>query len=326
MKEICWGFIGCGDVTEKKSGPAFNKIENSRLVAVMRRNGRLAKDYAQRHHIPRWYDDPDKLLNDSEVNAVYIATPPLYHKEYAIRALEAGKPVYVEKPMAASYEDCLEMNLAAEKTGVPLFVAYYRRKLPYFLKVKELIESGKLGKIRLVRAKLLQPPRQEDYNTDEPPWRLIPEIAGGGYFYDMACHQIDLLYYLFGEIKEINSMVRNFAGLYKSEDTVFANMAFENGILFHGSWSFTAPVQARADYIEMIGEKGKITFSTFDIKPIRVDSSEVKATYNIAHPENIQLYMIGSVVDALLGRGECPSTGKTGAHTNWVMDKILGKI
>ena len=326
MKEVCWGFIGCGDVTEKKSGPAFNKAEGSRIVAVMRRNGQLAKDYAHRHNIPKWYDDPDKLIKDPEVNAIYIATPPLYHKEYAIRALEAGKPVYVEKPMAACYEDCLEMNLAAEKTGLPLLVAYYRRKLPYFLKVRELIESGKVGKIRLIRAKLLQPPRHEDYNRDEPPWRLKPEIAGGGYFYDMACHQLDLLYWLFGEIKEINSMIRNFAGLYKPEDTVFANMAFENGPLFHGTWSFTAPVQAKADFIEMIGEKGKITFSTFDLRPIIIHSSEVSATYNIAHPENIQLPMISSVVDQLMGRGECPGTGKSGAYTNWIMDRILKKI
>jgi predicted dehydrogenase len=326
IKEVCWGFIGCGDVTEKKSGPAFNKVEDSRVVAVMRRNGKLAKDYAHRHNVPKWYDDPDKLLSDPEVNAIYIATPPLYHKEYTIRALEAGKAVYVEKPMAARYEDCLEMNLAAEKAGLPLFVAYYRRTLPYFLKVRELIESGKVGKIRLIRMKLLQPQRPEDLNSDDPPWRLIPEIAGGGYFYDLACHQIDFLYFLFGEIKEISSLVRNFAGIYKPEDTIFANMAFENGILLHGSWSFTAPVQAKADFIEMIGEKGKITFSTFDLRPIIINSSEVSATYNIAHPENIQLYMISSVVDELLGRGNCSSTGKTGAHTNWVMDKILGKI
>jgi len=326
MKEVCWGFIGCGDVTEKKSGPAFNKAEGSRVVAVMRRNFALAKEYAHRHNIPRWYDDADKLLNDNEVNAVYVATPPLYHKEYTIRALKAGKPVYVEKPMAASYEDCLEMNIAAEKAKLPLFVAYYRRTLPYFLKIRELIESGKVGKIRLVRVKLLQPPRPEDYNNEKPPWRLIPEISGGGYFYDMACHQLDFLYYLFGEIQEISSIVRNFAGIYKSEDTIFANMAFESGILLHGSWSFTSPIQARADFIEMIGEKGKITFSTFDLRPIIINSSEVSATYNIAHPENIQQFMINSVVDELLGRGKCASTGKSGAYTNWIMDKVLNKI
>lgn len=326
MKEVRWGFIGCGDVTEKKSGPAFNKAEGSRVVAVMCRNATAAKDYSHRHNIPKWYDDPEKLLNDPEVNTVYVATPPLYHKEYAIRALEAGKPVYVEKPMAASYEDCLEMNLAAEKEKLPLFVAYYRRTLPYFLKIRELIESGKVGKIRLVRVKLLQTARPEDYNAEKPPWRLIPEISGGGYFYDMACHQLDFLCYLFGEIKEITSMVRNFAGIYKPEDTVFTNMAFESGILLHGSWSFTAPVQARADFIEMIGEKGKITFSTFDQRPIMVNSAEVSATYNIAHPEHIQQFMVNSVVDELLGRGKCPSTGKTGAYTNWIMDRVLNKI
>jgi predicted dehydrogenase len=323
MKEVCWGMIGCGDVTEKKSGPAFNKIKDSRLIAVMRRDGEKAKDYARRHGISKWYDEADKLINDPEVNAIYVATPPLWHKEYSIKALESGKPVYVEKPMAANYADCLEMNLAAEKTGMPLYVAYYRRSLPYFLKIKELVDTGKIGEVRIINLKLFQSARPDDENRENPPWRVIQEIAGGGYFYDMASHQLDFLYYLFGPVKTIQSYTKNFAGLYETEDTVSLNLIFENGIILNGIWSFTVSESNQADEIEIIGSKGIITFSTFNITPIIVDSEEVKATYNIPHPENIQIHLIHSVVDALLGRGKCPSTGETGAYTNWLMDMIL---
>ena len=100
MKTIRWGIIGCGNVTEVKSGPGFQKAKNSALVAVMRRNGALAEDYARRHNVPRWTDDAQALIDDPEVDAVYVATPPAFHIEYTIQAARAGKPVYVEKPLA----------------------------------------------------------------------------------------------------------------------------------------------------------------------------------------------------------------------------------
>ena len=136
MKILRWGFIGCGEVTEKKSGPAFSEIEGSSVVAVMSRQEKKARSYAVRHGIPKWYTDGQELIDDPDVNAVYIATPPSSHATYAIMAMKAGKPVYVEKPLAASYEDCARINRISAETGVPCFVAYYRRYLPYFQKVK----------------------------------------------------------------------------------------------------------------------------------------------------------------------------------------------
>src|SRR5664279_2188635 len=132
MKEIRWGIIGCGDVTEVKSGPAFNKVKNSSLIAVMRRNGEKAKDYATRHHVPKWYDDATKLINDKDVNAIYIATPPSSHEAYTMAALQAGKPVYVEKPMTINFSSALRMAHAAENTGIKMCIAHYRRGQPYF--------------------------------------------------------------------------------------------------------------------------------------------------------------------------------------------------
>ena len=150
MKEIRWGIIGCGNVTEVKSGPGFQKAKGSQLTAVMRRNGKLAEDYAIRHNVPKWFDNADSLIHDPGVDAVYIATPPSTHKQYTLAVANTGKPVYVEKPMAMSYDECREMIQVCEKNNVPLFVAYYRRTLPQFLKIKELLGNNAIGAVRSV--------------------------------------------------------------------------------------------------------------------------------------------------------------------------------
>ena len=142
MKSVRWGIIGCGDVTEVKSGPGFQKARNSELVAVMRRNAKLAEDYAIRHGVSRWYDNADALIHDPGVDAVYIATPPDSHKDYALAVARAGKPAYVEKPMALNYSECLAMIQAFEQAGVPLFTAFYRRALPRFLKIKSMLDCS----------------------------------------------------------------------------------------------------------------------------------------------------------------------------------------
>ena len=223
MKQIGWGFIGCGEVTEKKSGPAFNEVPGSKVVAVMSRNEAKAKSYAKRHGIKRWYTDPQQLIDDPEVTAVYIATPPSSHATFAIMAMKAGKPVYIEKPLAASYEDCARINRISEITGVPCFVAYYRRYLPYFQKVKQIIESGEIGTVTNVQIRLSVPPRDLDYSASHTlPWRLQPDIAGAGYFYDLAPHQLDLLQEIFGIITRAHGYCSNRAHLYKAEDTISA--------------------------------------------------------------------------------------------------------
>jgi len=326
MKEINWGFIGCGDVTEKKSGPAFNKVEGSKISAVMCRTSSKAKDYSARHNITKWYDNADKLINDPEINAVYIATPPKYHSGYAIKAMNEGKPVYVEKPMATSYKECNKMNEVASKTGIPLFVAYYRRALPYFLKVKELIDKESIGTVNFIDIKFWSIPREEDMNSQDLPWRVIPEISGGGYFYDMACHQLDILDYIFGPVKHAVGKFSNRAALYKAEDTVSASIEFESGIVATGSWCFAADKLYETDSIEILGSKGKILLSTFSFTPIITKVGDVITKYNPANPENIQYYLIKNIVEELQGTGKSPSDGISAARTNKVMDMILNKL
>lgn len=327
MKILKWGFIGCGEVTEKKSGPAFSEVEGSTVVAVMSRSERRAKSYAERHDIPRWYTDAQELIDDPEVNAVYIATPPSSHATFAIMAMRAGKPVYVEKPLAASYEDCARVNRVSEETGVPCFVAYYRRYLPYFQKVKDIVESGAIGQTLDVQIRFAVPPRAEDYAApDQLPWRVQPDIAGGGYFYDMAPHQLDLLQHLYGVITEVRGIKANRGGLYAAEDTVSACFEFENGLPGSGSWCFVAHEAAREDRIEIVGDKGMLCFSVFDFEPIRLHTSSGTEVITVPNPPYVQYPIIKSVCEHLQGLGICECTSVSATPVNWVLDRILGKF
>lgn len=327
MKEIGWGFIGCGEVTEKKSGPAFNEVPGSHVVAVMSRNAKKAESYAKRHNIKKWYTDPLELINDPEINAIYIATPPSSHATFAIMAMKAGKPVYIEKPLAASYEDCARINRISELTGVPCFVAYYRRYLPYFQKVKKIIQSGAIGTPANVQIRFSVPPRDLDYKSNGSlPWRLQPDIAGGGYFYDLAPHQLDLIQDIFGVITRAHGYCSNMAKLYKAEDTISACFYFENGLPGSGSWCFVGHQSAKEDRIEVIGEKGMLSFSVYNYSPIQLVTSEGRSSIVVPNPPYVQLPIIRSVIEHLQGIGICECTSVSATPVNWVMDRILGKL
>ncbi|OJV16222.1 MAG: oxidoreductase [Dyadobacter sp. 50-39] len=326
MDQIKWGIIGCGNVTEVKSGPAFNKVPNSSLVAVMRRDGALARDYAERHNVPKWYDNAEALINDPEINAIYIATPPDAHESLAFKAMQAGKPVYIEKPMARNAAECDRINAESKRTGVPVFVAYYRRALDYFLKVKELIDSNVIGDIRFVDICLQWQPYDEEVGPDaKPRWRVKPEISGGGHFHDLASHQFDLLEFIFGPIKHASGIARNQAHLYEADDIVMANFEFESGILGKGSWCFTIDKEQRQDEAQVIGSKGRITFSFFEKFDIYVETSEGIEVFHIPYPQHVQQQLIESIVRELRGEGKCPSSGDTGARANLIMDRITQK-
>ncbi|WP_066839664.1 Gfo/Idh/MocA family protein [Rufibacter ruber] len=321
---VRWGIIGCGDVTEVKSGPAFQKIEHSQLVAVMRRNAEKAQDYAQRHGVPAWYENAQALIQDSEVDAVYIATPPDAHADYTLQVAQAGKPVYVEKPMALNYQQCQQMVEACAQAQVPLFVAYYRRCLPSFLKVKELVESGAIGEVRFVNIRLYHPVPQ-NLNQAELPWRVQPDKAGGGLFFDLASHQLDYLDFLLGPIAQASGQTANQAGLYPAEDLVTAQFRFQNGVLGTGVWCFTVDPAQFTDTTEIIGSKGRITFPSFAPEPVRLENQEGLQEFHLPPPAHVQQPFIQTMVDELRGQGKCPSTGETAARTAWVMDQIVGR-
>ena len=327
MKQINWGFIGCGEVTEKKSGPAFNEVEGSRVIAVMSRTEKRARSYAERHHVPKWYTDAQEIINDPDINAVYVATPPSSHATYAIMAMHAGKPVYVEKPLASSYDECARINRVSELTGVPCYVAYYRRYLPYFQRVKKIITDGVIGKVTNVQIRFSVPPREFDYASHKNlPWRLQPKIAGGGYFYDLAPHQLDLMQDIFGVITEASGISTNRGGFYEAEDSVSACFQFENGVPGSGSWCFVGHHSAEEDCIEVVGTEGMLSFSVFNYDPILLVTSEGTKSITVPNPPYVQLPIIRSVIRDLQGIDICTATSVSATPVNWVLDRILGKF
>ena len=319
MEKIRWGIIGCGKVTEVKSGPAFQNATNSELVAVMRRNADLAKDYAERHHVARWYDDAAALIADTGVDAVYVATPPGNHKEFAILAARAGKPVYVEKPMALHFKECQDMINVCEEAGVPLFVAYYRRALPRFLLIKKWIDENTIGQVRFVNTTFYKRPFETDLKGVEH-WRVQPNIPGG-YFSDLASHTLDILQFFLGMIISAQGQGSNQANLYQNDDIVSGSFLFASGAHGTGTWCFSA--FGDVDRTEIVGDKGKITFATFGNEPLLLETSSGIQTVQAENPLHIQQPLIQTIVDELLGKGKCPSTGRTAARTNWAMDRIL---
>jgi len=323
VKQLNWGIIGCGNVTEKKSGPALYKTRKSTVIAVMRRDAEMAKDYSRRHKIKNWYSNSERIINHPDINAIYIATPPDTHADYAIQALEAGKIVLVEKPMALNYSQCHEMIKVAEETKIPLFVAYYRRSLPYFLKIKELISSGTIGEVRLVNLKLFYPPRPNDAHINYKPWRVKPQISGGGYLFDLGSHQLDMLDFLFGPLTITGSYVSNQGKLYEAEDIVLANFKFDGKILGTASWCFTVQEKSKIDFAEIIGSKGKIEFSFFDFIPIKLITANRIKKYKFRMPRHIHQPLIKTIADEMLGKASCPSTGYTAARTNLILDELV---
>lgn len=323
MEEIRWGIIGCGDVTEVKSGPAFNKVGNSKLVAVMRRDAAKAADYAKRHQVPKWYGDASRLINDPEVNAIYIATLPLQHEAYTIEALQAGKPVYVEKPMTLDAAAAQRMTDAANQLNVKLCVAHYRRAQPMFLKVKELLAKNTIGDIRLVRLKMLQPPNPALIAKTEDNWRINPAISGGGLFHDLAPHQLDLMTYYFGPVKHASGIAAKQQENTAVDDLVTGNILFENGVVFSGTWCFSVAPEDQADNCVIYGSKGNISFPMFGNK-ITVNTDEPKE-YAFEPLQHVQQPMIEKVVDYFLDKGPNPCSGEDALITMKLMDDFTSR-
>ena len=321
-QNIRWGIIGCGNVTEVKSGPAYQKVAHFTLAAVMRRNEPLAKDYAQRHGVEKYYSDADALINDDSIDAIYIATPPDSHKHYGLKVAAAGKICCIEKPLAPSLADSEAILSAFTQAQVPLFVAYYRRTLPRFTKVKALLEQGQIGDVRHLTWLLNKSTSDEDI-SQEYNWRTDIKVAPGGYFDDLASHGLDLFAYLLGNFKTVKGIAVNQQGLYTALDSVAACWQHENNITGAASWNFGSFEDN--DTVTIFGSKGKISFSVFDDSPIEITTASGQETYVIEHPQNVQLHHVQAMANHLLNNEQHHSPGRSAVHTSWVMEQILAE-
>jgi predicted dehydrogenase len=316
---INWGIIGCGDVTEVKSGPAFNQVSGSRLLAVMRRDSAKAADYARRHQVPKWYAEAEKLMEDPEINAVYIATPPDSHLEYALKALKRGLPVYVEKPVTRNAQEARQLAEAVQQGPARLTVAHYRRALPMFLFVQELLSQGTIGEVRTVQIRMWQSPRPALIANSETNWRLQPELSGGGYFHDLAPHQLDLMLFYFGDPVRYAGFSQNQSGATPADDHVCGQILFKNQVVVNGSWCFNVAESEATDACEIIGTRGRITFPFFGNSVSWRNETEAH-TRPFQHPAHIQQPYIEKTVAYFQGEGPNPCSIQEALTLMQIMD------
>lgn len=326
MKEIKWGIIGCGNVTELKSGPAFSKVKNSVLVAVMRRDAEKAKDYANRHQVAKWYNDATELINDKDVNAIYIATPPSSHELYALAAIQAGKPVYVEKPMTLNYSSAIKMMNAAKEANIKLSIAHYRRGQPYFNKIKQLIDDKIIGEVRFANLSFYKTIlSKEELALPGNQWRVDAAVSGGGLFHDLAPHQLDLMYYFFGDAAYAKGISTNQTHIYNADDIVTGNILFKNGIVFNGVWSFNVGEENGKDNCEIIGSEGSINFSVFNEQKIFLNKKGTTEEISFTPPRHVQEPMIEKVVEYFLDEGPNPCSAEDGLKVMKLLDDFTNK-
>lgn len=320
MRTVRWGILGCGDVCEVKSGPGFQQASGSELVAVMRRDGALAEDFARRHGVPKFYADADQLIADPDVSAVYVATPPGSHLELALKVAKAGKPAYVEKPMARNFAECQRMIAAFEQAKVPLFIAYYRRALPRFLKAKQLVDSGVLGQLQHVFVRFANA-GQLGLEPLKLPWRVQAEHAGAGLFLDLASHTLDVLDFLLGPLSNVTGTASKLGSPLDVEDEVRLSFTTSAGAQGTGEWCFVS--RQREDEIRLEGSAGTLRLSTFGDSPVQLETQAGSELFTLPNPRTIHGPMIQVIVDSLRGQGACTSTGESGARTSDVMDRAL---
>lgn len=334
MRTIRWGMIGCGEVAQQKSGPGFLRARNSTLVAVADRNLDRAQAFASKHGVQRAGTDADALIAAADVDAVYVATRTDSHFDFVQRCARAGKPVLVEKPPAMSHGQVQQMIAACRAAGVPLWVAYYRRALPRFLAVRDLVQSGAIGEVRMVTLRHFHAvPSPEAMRGPFWSWRLDPTQSGGGIFFEAVGHALDILDFILGPIAEARAFAGNQAGAYPAEDVVAASFRFASGVLGSGAWCFATDQDD--EYNEIVGSTGRLRYSTFPPlsppagrppAPIRIFRGDTVEEHPVADPPYVHEPLIQTIVDEMNGQGACPSTGESAARTAKVIDVVLAEF
>lgn len=320
-KTIRWGIIGAGDVCEVKSGPGFYKSKNSKLIAITKRDPEKAADFAQRHGVARWYTEPADLIADDEVDAVYVATPPHLHASLGEQALAAGKPVLLEKPMATTSTECDRLLQVAARSGLPLWVAYYRRYLEKFVILKRLIDEGRIGEPRSFLIDFSQPRSRFTPGDGGLPWRLEPTIAGGGIVADLGSHMLDLLDWVLGPVVSVEGHAANLAGEYPAEDLVAGHFVLASGITGTALWDFTSPLHRDRTIIR--GSHGSVEYSTFDDSPLLVRDEKSEKRYEAPFPPHVHQPLIEAINEELRGGERCRSSAFSGARSSRILESLL---
>jgi predicted dehydrogenase len=289
----------------------------------MRRDIEKAKDYAYRHKVPRFYTSAEELINDEEVNAIYIATPPSSHEQYTEMALKAGKPVYVEKPVSLNVKSVIRMLEMEKKYATKVSVAHYRRALPLFQKIKQLVADKTIGSIKEVQLSLVQPPQTKLITQTTDNWRTNPAVSGGGLFHDLSPHQLDILYWLFREPEKVVVHASSKTNDAVIADNVKVQAMFASNIQFSGNWSFDAVPDDAEEVCIITGDKGIIEFSFFRGSNIVVTIDGKQQHVVVDAPVTIQHPHIEQVVKFFSGEAENPCSLQDALITMRIIEKAV---
>ena len=321
-KIIRWGFLGCGKVVRTKSGDAFRNVPNSTIEVIRRRNLDAAKESAEYFGAPYWCDRIEELLA-SEIDAVYIATPPGLHYEQAMACLNAGKAVYLEKPFARNYTEAKQLTGAFEEAGVPLYIGHYRRALPRFLKIREMLKSNIIGDVTDIDFYLNRIFSQKEADNS---WLYNPVLSGGGKYYDIAPHTVDIIQFLFGNITEVQGSARNLGVGCPLENVVEMTFVTEKGV--NGKARFCCVADEKSDRMHVTGTKGTMEFSVHGKTDVIVkdENGTILEQFDLPDPKAVEESMVQSVVEDLLGISKCESKAKDVLVTYEIIDEVLNEF
>ena len=306
---IHWALIGCGDIADRRVAPAISAHPRCELSLVMCRDTDRAGYFAEKHSAVWSTTRPETLFSDDEIDAVYIASPPESHAEYAIAAAGEGKHVLCEKPMALSAAECDAMVEAARKHGVRLGVAYYRRLFPQVQAMAALLSEGALGQPLVVRAAVGE--RYAPVPDAPGAWRLDPAISGGGPLQDIGSHRIDLLLHLFGLPERVGATLQSSSGEREVEEQATVLLRYASGMrgIIDADWSR----DTRRDLFEITGTEGKVVCDPLSGETYIISRGGGGETRRVEFPENVHAPLIDDFARAILEDRAPVCSGEAGA-------------
>ena len=319
MTILRWGIIGCGNVAEHKGGPPLYTVDDSELIAVMRRDRTRAEDFAKRHGAKRVYTDVQQLLADDEINAVYIATPPNLHCEQTIFAAHAGKHILCEKPMAMTVDECQQMVDACRDANVSLMIAYYRNHYPNVVKMKTLMEEGAIGDVVLARINCTAyfNPNRNDLKN----WRINPEISGGGVLMDIGSHRISLLQYLMGDIASAQGFAESVHLDAAVDDSAVFSLRFESGA--HAVANINWNIGVGRDDVEVYGTAGCLRCSPLNSENLTLETkSDGLVDLKQTPLQHTHTGLVENFINHIKTGQPIRCSGESGLQTNATMEQI----
>ena len=246
-KSLRWGLLSTARINNALI-PAIRGAGGNQLEAVASRSQETAEAYAREWNIPRTFGSYETLLSDPDIDVVYNPLPNHLHAEWSIKALQAGKHVLCEKPLALDVSEVVRMQAAARQYGRVLAEAFMYRHHPQTMKAKELVESGRLGALRTLHGSFSFPlTREDDYRWDAS--------MGGGSLWDVGCYPINFMRYLVGE-EPLEVFGWQVLGKGGCDETFIGQMRFPGDILAQFDCSFQAPFRTG---LEIVGSEAVLT-------------------------------------------------------------------